>query len=266
VAHDTCHLERDEHKAYEALHGLTSVLVGDPHRLIALSDLEALAEPIGALLLELPQRRIGGQLPRWEELAALSGWAKARGVALHLDGARLWECQPFYARSYREIAAPFDTVYVSFYKLLGAIAGAALAGPADLIAEARIWQRRHGGNLVHLYPYVLSAKAGLAERLGKIGLYCEKARSLAAALGQIPGVSLLPDPPHTNAMKVYLRGERGRLTEEAAAIERQCDIRLFDALFPAEVPGYTWFELTVGDATLEVPTEEAAGLFRRLVG
>ena len=41
---------------------------------------------------------------------------------------------------------------------------AVLAGPADVIAESRVWQRRQGGNLVSLYPYVLSAKAGIAER------------------------------------------------------------------------------------------------------
>ena len=71
---------------------------------------------------------------------------------MHMDGARLWESAPFYGRSYAEIAALFDTVYVSFYKGVGAIAGAALAGPADFIAEARVWQRRHGGDLVNSTP------------------------------------------------------------------------------------------------------------------
>ena len=52
-------------------------------------------------------------------------------------------------------------MYVSFYKILGGIAGSVLAGPADVIAEARTWQRRRGSNLVHLYPLVLSAQKGL---------------------------------------------------------------------------------------------------------
>ena len=45
-----------------------------------------------------------------------------------MDGARLWQCAPFYQRTLAEIADLFDTVYVSFYKDLGAPAGAALKG------------------------------------------------------------------------------------------------------------------------------------------
>ena len=47
-----------------------------------------------------------------------------------------------------EIAGLFDTVYVSFYKDLGGIAGSGLAGPEDFIAEAREWRLRHGGTIV----------------------------------------------------------------------------------------------------------------------
>ena len=93
----------------------------------------------------MPQREIGGQLPSWSDLEAQVAWARDRGVAVHMDGARLWESGPFYERSYAEIAALFDSVYVSFYKGIGAIAGAALSGPAPFIGEARLWQRRSGG-------------------------------------------------------------------------------------------------------------------------
>jgi threonine aldolase len=73
--------------------------------------------------LELPQREIGGLLPEWDDLVAQAAWTRERGIALHLDGARLWEAAPFYERSYAEIAGLFDSVYVSFYKGLGALAG-----------------------------------------------------------------------------------------------------------------------------------------------
>jgi threonine aldolase len=150
--HPTCHLELHEQKGYAYLHGLRGVLVGDPRRLIALADLEAISEPLAALLLEQPQREIGGQMPAWDDLQAQVAWARGRNFALHLDGARLWESAPFYDRPYAEVAALFESVYVSCYKGLGSIAGAVLCGPADFIAEARVWQRRHGGNLISLYP------------------------------------------------------------------------------------------------------------------
>jgi threonine aldolase len=146
--HLTCHLEIHEQKGYQLLHGLYGVLVGSPYRLMTLDDLKTVKEPLAALLLELPKREIGGQLPTWDELTTIVNWARARNIVLQLDGARLWECQPFYQRSYAEIAGLFDTVYVSFYKILGGITGAMLLGPEEVIAEARIWQRRQGGNLV----------------------------------------------------------------------------------------------------------------------
>src|SRR5690606_9874066 len=96
--HPTCHLEIHERKGYQLLHGLHGVLVGDARRLITLADLEKVSEPLAALLLELPQREIGGWLPSWEELVAQTEWARQRGIALHMDGARLWESGPFYDR------------------------------------------------------------------------------------------------------------------------------------------------------------------------
>ncbi|MEO7001524.1 MAG: beta-eliminating lyase-related protein, partial [Ktedonobacterales bacterium] len=206
--HPTCHLEIHEFKGYELLHGLHGRLVGDAHRLITLDDLRAVPEPLAALLLELPQREIGGQLPEWVDLQAQIAWARERGAAVHMDGARLWEAAPYYSRTYAEVAAPFDSVYVSFYKGIGAIAGAALAGPADFVAEARIWQRRHGGNLVHLYPYVLSARAGLEQRLAHFPSYARRAVEVAHALHTVPGVIIKPERPQTHMMHVYLPGDR----------------------------------------------------------
>src|SRR3954469_2525021 len=92
--HPQCHLEIHEHKGYETVHGLHGLLVGDRHSLVHLADLEAVREPVAALLLELPQREIGGRLPEWEDLVAQIDWTREHDVASHLDGARLWEAQP----------------------------------------------------------------------------------------------------------------------------------------------------------------------------
>ena len=123
--HPTCHLEIHESRAYQLLHGLHARTVGAPDRLLTLADLEEVKETLGTLLLELPQREIGGQLPAWEELEAQVGWARERGLAVHLDGARLWEARTFYERPLSEIAGLFDSVYVSFYKGLGGMPAAA---------------------------------------------------------------------------------------------------------------------------------------------
>lgn len=263
--HPRNHLDRHEHHAYQRLHGLRGIPAGDPDRLLSLDDLRGVAEPLGAVLIELPQRELGGQLPGWEELGAVAGWAEERGVPLHLDGARLWESGPFYGRPYAEIARPFTTVYVSFYKGLGGIAGAILAGPGEIIAEARIWQRRHGGNLVQLYPYLLSAQGALADRLGRMAAYHDKAVEIAAALAGSPEIAIVPDPPHTNMMRVYLRADREWVQAAALDLAREEGVWLFTRLAPAPIPAYCWFELTVGDATLDLSTPEIVDLFSRLL-
>jgi threonine aldolase len=263
--HPTSHLERHELRGHEHLHGLHSVIVGAPTDLLTLADLKKVPERLGAVLVELPQRSIGGQLPSWDELCAIAVWAAEKGIPLHMDGARLWEAGPFYARPYASIAGLFGSVYVSFYKGLGAIAGAVLAGPADFVAEARVWQRRHGGDLVHLFPYVCSARAAMAERLPKMPAYHAKAIEVARALGDVDGASILPDPPQASMMHVVLRGDRARIERAALEIAAETRTWLFPSLTPTGVPGHSLFELAVGDATLAIPTPEIAALLRTVL-
>jgi threonine aldolase len=262
--HPLCHIEQHEQKGYQVLHGLHGVLVGSPHRLMTLAELSAVADPLAALLLELPQRDIGGQLPSWDALTGMVDFARARGVALHLDGARLWETKPFYGRSYAEIAGLFDSVYVSFYKGLGGIAGCALAGPKSFIAEARVWQRRHGGTLVQQYPYVLSAQAGMRERLGRMDRYVARAIEVARLLAALPEISVVPDPPQTNMMHLHLRGEKEVLEAAALELSRDTGVWMFTKLRPTSLPSLSICELSVGDALLAFTDEELVALFRDL--
>ena len=263
--HPLCHLEIHEQGGYQRLHGLRSTLLGTADRMFTLEDLEKLIEPMGAILFELPQREIGGQLPTWDDLTAMVGWARERGIATHMDGARLWESKPFYGREYSEIAALFDSVYVSFYKILGGIAGAALAGPTNLIKEARLWQRRHGGNLVHLYPMTLSAEVGLGLRLERVADYHRKALEVAAVLTGLPGIRVVPDPPHTNMMHVFLEGDRERLLAAAKRVAREHDVDLFSSLTETILPDVHRFELTLGDASLEFSSDEILTMFEALM-
>ncbi|HEX5583129.1 threonine aldolase family protein [Gaiella sp.] len=263
--HPTCHLELHEEKAYEWLHGLHATLVGDPNRLVTLADLERLREPVAALLLELPQRELGGRLPAWGDLVAQTGWARGKGIALHLDGARLWEAQPFYARPHAEIAGLFDSVYVSFYKGLGGLAGAVLAGDAALVAEARVWQRRHGGNLVTMFPYVVAAESALDERLALMPVHLEHARALAAELATVDGLEVMPDPPQTPLFHVLLRGERGRLVDAALSVAEERKVFLFADPSSTSSPRWQRHEVMVGDVTLELDPDEVRELYAEVL-
>jgi threonine aldolase len=263
--HPTCHLELHEERAYERLHGLDATLVGDPNRLVTLDDLEKLGEPIGVLLLELPQRELGGRLPEWDDLVAQAAWARESGVALHLDGARLWEAQPYYARPHAEIAELFDSVYVSFYKGLGGIAGAVLAGDTELVAEARVWQRRHGGTLVTMFPYVAAAEAALDERLERMPVYLEHARALGGALATLEGLEVVPDPPQTPLFHVLLRGEHDRLADAALSVAEERKVFLFADPSSTTSPRWHRHEVMVGEVTLALAPDEVRDLYAEVL-
>ena len=263
--HPTCHLELHEEKGYERLHGLHATLVGDPNRLLTLTDLEALCEPVAALLLELPQREIGGLLPEWDDLVAQAAWAREHDVALHLDGARLWEAQPYYDRPHAELAGLFDSVYVSFYKGLGGMAGAVLAGDAELVAEARVWQRRHGGTLVTMFPYVVAAETALDERLERMPVYLEHARAIAAALATVDGVEVVPDPPQTPLFHVHLEGGHDALADAALSVAEEHRVFLFADPSSTSSPTRQRHEVMVGDVTLALSPDEVRDLYAEIV-
>jgi threonine aldolase len=259
--HPTCHLELHEHGAHAQLHALKAELVGDRDRLITLEDLEGVHAPLGALLIELPQREIGGRLPEWDDLLAQVQWARDKDIATHLDGARIWESAPYYGRPHTEIAALFDTVYVSLYKALCGIGGSVLAGPDDVIAQARVWRHRHGGTLWNLFPFAAAAQRGLDELLPQMPRFLEHARALADALRQLPGVAVVPDPPQTPLFHVHVRGDSQVLRERAINIARERRVWLSDGITPTVVTGVSRVELSIGEPALEILPEEAADLF-----
>jgi len=266
VFHPMCHLEQHEDQGYQRLHGLVGRPVGGRDRLITLDDLTAIAEAPAALLIELPQRDIGGQQPAFDDLTAQVAWARERGAAVHLDGARLWESAAGYGRTPAEIAALFDTVYVSFYKGIGALAGCCVAGPEDLVAQVREWRRRMGGTLYGLWPGAASALSCLAVRLPRFPAYLEHARAVAAALAGVPGVTVIPDPPQVPMMHLLMRVSKDDFGVAARRLATDRGIWTPPSCMPTADPCVQRLELSVGDGTLEFQPAEMADIFGELIG
>ena len=256
VFHPACHLDWHEGRGYQRLHGLIGVPAGEIGAPLTRSTLDAIQELPAALLLELPQRDLGGTLPEWNDLVAQVSWARERGAAVHMDGARLWEAAPWYGRPLAEIAALFDTVYVSFYKGLGAIAGCCVAGPTDVVAEVSDWRTRHGGRLFAMWPYAASALTSLRTRLPRMPTYYQHALAIAAALSNLPGVEVIPNPPQSPMMHLQLSVTTDDLQRRAFDIARREKIWTFPRPFSTVSPAVQRIEFTVGDATLDfTPTE-----------
>jgi threonine aldolase len=270
VFHPMCHMETNEERGYQRLHGLFGIPAGPHDEPLSSATLGQVREPVAALLLELPQRGLGGTLPSWDELVAQVSWARDRGAAVHLDGARLWDAGPFYAKSsgksLSDIAGLFDTVYVSFYKGLGGIAGCCVAGDAGVIEELSVWRTRHGGRMFMMWPYAASALTVLRSRLPLMPRYHRHALAIARAVRDIPGVEVLPTPVQSPMMHVRFAARRDRLRARVIAIARSEQIWTFSRPFVSEGPALQRYELHVGDATLALTPKEVRRLFERLVG
>ena len=265
IFHPMCHLDRHEGEAYQRLHGLTGRPAGDLDRLMTINDLTAVGELAAALLIELPQRDLGGQQPAWEDLLAQVDWARGQGAAAHLDGARLWESAAGYGKPPAEIAALFDTVYVSFYKGIGALPGCCVAGPAGILAEVREWRQRMGGTLFGLWPNAASALTCLRRRLPLMPAYLSHARAIAAALGDVTGVRVVPDPPQVPMMHLLLDTTPDRFAAAARHMAAEQGIWVWPKAMTTIDPGVQRVELSVGDATCTLEPDRVRDIIVALI-
>ncbi|MCE9523308.1 MAG: threonine aldolase [Alphaproteobacteria bacterium] len=246
--HPKSHIDFDETAAYERLHNLRPVRLGGDFAPFTVADLERVSERLGVVTVELPLRRAGYRVLPWGDLTAIGDWARAHKVPLHLDGARIWECGPAYDRPYAEIAAIADSVYVSFYKGLGGIAGCVLAGSATFVAEAKVWLGRHGSALVTSFPMVISALDGLKHHLPKMPAYHARAQEIAKALAALPGVRIAPSPPSTNSFQVYLPGTVAGWNAASLALAETSGVSIFRRFAATPFADMVMSEVAIGDA------------------
>ncbi|WNS41984.1 beta-eliminating lyase-related protein [Paenibacillus sp. MMS20-IR301] len=244
--HPLCHLEIHEQDGLKELHHLEPLLLADPNRLITLEDVKQMGAGTACLLLELPQREIGGQLPEYAELEAISAYCREQGIMLHLDGARLFEVLPYYGKTAAEVCELFDSVYISFYKGIGGIAGAILAGSRQFTEESKIWKRRHGGDLISLYPYILPAKYYYRQRIGRMAGYYEQAKELAALFNGCHKVSTLPEVPVSNMFHVHFAFSREQLAPVLIRVYEETGIGLTGRLKETGEASCS-YELSIGD-------------------
>ena len=245
--HPTAHLEFAEHFSYQFLQDLKRLPFGAPedlgHRMLTLKDFQSLGKKPGAILLELPYRPLGGQLPEWDELTAIVDWAHENKIPFHLDGARIWQCKPFYKNEYQQIADLFDSLYVSFYKDLGGLCGSMLLGSEDFIQEARMWQVRYGGRLFTQAPFVVSDRLGMQRVLPQIDSWVERARAVAAILSEFDQLTVNPNPPHVNFFQLFVKGDPEQMTQRHMDAAEETGTFLFHRLNQIAVPGVGMTEI-----------------------
>jgi threonine aldolase len=276
--HPRAHPEVHERGALGVVSGLRTVHPTTEPRLPTAEEVRDFDEPFGTLMLELPLRDPGFLLPTWDELTATVAAARERDAVVHFDGARLWECTPHFGRSLPEIAALADSVYVSFYKSLEGISGAALAASADVVAEAKTWRHRYGGLAFQQFPAALAALAGLDTVLPRLPSYVAHAKPVARGLREglteagVPWLRVHPQEPHTHQFQLWLPYPAQVLDEAAVRQAEETKVSFFGrtAFQEPDIPGLSVTEVTVGAPALEWTEQDvreaAAAFASRLPG
>ncbi len=165
--------------------------------------------------LEITHNRGGGRIQPIDQVAAVSRWAREHNLAMHLDGARLWNAVVATGRPAAEWGRLFDTVSVCFSKGLGAPVGSALAGSASLIAQARRVRKLLGGGMRQAGVIAAGALHSLDHHIERLSDDHEHARILADAFTGAFGFTLESGPVESNLVWVVVDPALGSAAEVA---------------------------------------------------
>jgi threonine aldolase len=185
-----------------------------PDGTLRLADLEA-AFPLdpqdpqfalpAVICLENPQNHCGGRVLALDYLASVRALADRRGVALHMDGARLFNAALACGVPAAKVAAYADSVQFCLSKGLSAPIGSMVAGDAAFVARVRRIRKMLGGGMRQAGVVAAAGLISLSHMTGRLWEDHANAERLAQRLSQVPGVELDPRPIQINMVFFRLR-------------------------------------------------------------
>lgn len=159
-----------------------------------------------AVAFENTHNRHGGAVWPLEALEQASQAARDRGVAVHLDGARIFNAALASGVSVRQLAACADTVGFCLSKGLGCPVGSLLCGDEAKIGSGRRWRKMLGGGMRQAGVLAAAGLVALETMVDRLADDHVNANQLALGLARIPGISCAPDEVETNIVMVRTPG------------------------------------------------------------
>jgi threonine aldolase len=144
------------------------------------------------LSLENTHNRCGGAVWPLEQFKRVSDFGREQGLAVHLDGARIWNAAASSGVDVKEWASHVDTLSVCFSKGLGAPVGSALAGTREFVEECRFYRKMFGGQMRQAGVIAAGALYALENNRERIAEDHANAKLLERRLNQVPGLRVLP--------------------------------------------------------------------------
>lgn len=206
------HVVRAELGAHAVLGGVTTRTWSaprgrlDPEAVIAMAvpDAGPYLVSTAAIAVEDTHNFGGGTVQDLADMRALRAWADGAGVALHLDGARLWNAHVATGVALAEIGGLFDTASVCLSKGLGAPVGSVLVASAERIASARVWRKRYGAGMRQVGILAAGGLYALDHHLERLADDHARARRLAMALAEVRPDAVDPGEVDTNIVVLDL--------------------------------------------------------------
>jgi threonine aldolase len=223
-----CHIYNYEQGGAAVLSGVSCRTIDGDFGILDVTQLEDKIRPDNEHLvrtrlvcLENTHNRGGGRIYPLEKIQAISSWARRNGLAMHLDGARLWNAVVATGIAAPDWTRPFDSVSVCFSKGLGAPIGSALAGPRDYIARGRRIRKLFGGGMRQAGVAAAAALYALENHIERLADDHKNAQVLAQAIADTPGLRLDPPEVDTNLIWFFVDPELGTAKDVAAALKQR---------------------------------------------
>ncbi len=182
------------------------------------------------ICLENTHNRAGGTIYPIDEIRKIRDFAKALGIRMHLDGARLWNASVATGIPPREYAQYFDSVAVCFSKGLGAPVGSALVGSEEVIQRARRFRKILGGGMRQAGIIAAGALYALEHHIDRLKEDHEKAHLFAEMVANNPALSVDVKNVQTNIVVVDI-SRTGKSTGEILDVLRSKNVLLTDATY-----------------------------------
>ncbi len=193
---DLAHIVQNEMGASFVLGGIVPRLVPNREGLPTLDDLAAAVRPQGMyprtslLCLENSHNNCGGTVITAEQTRSVAEFAHARGMRVHLDGARIFNAAVALDVDAKDLVRDVDTVQFCFSKGLAAPVGSILCGDAETVAKARRVRKMLGGAMRQAGVIAAAALVALEEMRGRLAEDHRNARRLADGFAKIPGIRI----------------------------------------------------------------------------
>ena len=200
IAGQDAHIFLYESGATAALSGVQMVLVGEGG-LFGPEDLREAIYPADdhfprtrLVCLENTHNRSGGRIFPLERQHEIADVARDAGLALHLDGARIFNAAIATGSTAAELAAPFDSVAFCLSKGLGAPVGSLVCGSREFIVDAHRARKTFGGGMRQAGILAAAGLHALEHNVARLAQDHAHARRLAEGIREVPGIELVAEP------------------------------------------------------------------------